>query len=50
MPVRHFYGVQFLKNSVKWFVILYQLFQPAEETFFYYYVITWTKYVSKSNL
>ena len=34
IPIRHFYGVQFLNKSVKSFVIFHQLFQSAEETFF----------------
>ena len=34
IPMKHFYGVQFLNKSVKWFVIFHQLFQSAEETFF----------------
>ena len=36
IPMRHFYGVQFLNKSVKSFVIFYQLFQSAKETFFNY--------------
>jgi len=32
IPLRHFYGVQFLNMTVKSFVIIHQLFQSAEET------------------
>ena len=31
--MRHFYGVEYLHKSVKSFVIFYQLFHSAEETF-----------------
>ena len=34
IPYERFYGVQCLNKSVKSFVIFYQLFQPAQETFF----------------
>ena len=33
IPMRHFYGVQFLNKSVKSFVIFHQLFQSAEEKY-----------------
>ena len=33
IPMRYFYGVQFLNKSVKSSVIFHQFFQPAEKTF-----------------
>ena len=45
--MRHFYGVQFLNNSVKSFVIFHLLVQSAEQTiFFYNFYITWTKHIT----
>ena len=50
IPMRHFYGVQFINKSVKFLVILQLLFQSAEETFFFPILfIKWTKHV-KNNI
>ena len=35
IPMRHFFGVQFLNMSVKSSVLFPQLFQPTEESFFF---------------
>ena len=48
--IGHFYGVQFLNNSVKGFAIFHQLFQSAEDPLFYNSEITWTKHVTNTIL